>query len=80
MSRYNPRALQIPALTTRSSTRKLTQISALFAAAIAVLPQTASAGAILPDSPQSPVASKVNLLYIVFLVFGLLAIIGVIAA
>jgi heme/copper-type cytochrome/quinol oxidase subunit 2 len=75
-NRYNPRALQIQTPTNRSSARRSSLFVAAAAAALFVLPQTASATPLWPDSPNSPVAQIVLDLFLVVFVVGLIAVIG----
>jgi heme/copper-type cytochrome/quinol oxidase subunit 2 len=80
-NRYNPRALQIPTPTNRLVTNFLgARRSSLFvaaaAAALFVLPQTASATPLWPDPPASPTAQVVLDLFLVVFIVGLIALIG----
>jgi len=75
-NRYNPRALQIPTPTNRSSARRSSLFVAAAAAALFVLPQTASATPLWPDSPNSPIAEIVLQLFLVVFVVGVIAVIG----
>jgi heme/copper-type cytochrome/quinol oxidase subunit 2 len=75
-NRYNPRALQIPAPSNRFSPRRSSLFAAAVAAALFVLPQSASATPLWPDSPNSPIAQVVLDLFLLVFVIGLIAVIG----
>lgn len=68
--------MQIQTPTNRSSARRSSLFVAAAAAALFVLPQTASATPLWPDSPNSPVAQIVLDLFLVVFVVGLIAVIG----
>lgn len=68
--------MQIQTPTNRSSARRSSLFVAAAAAALFVLPQTASATPLWPDSPNSPVAQIVLDLFLAVFVIGLIAVIG----
>jgi heme/copper-type cytochrome/quinol oxidase subunit 2 len=68
--------LQIPTPTNRFSARRSSLFVAAAAAALFVLPQTASATPLWPDSPASPVAEIVLDLFLVVFVVGVIAVLG----
>ncbi|MBJ7354565.1 MAG: hypothetical protein JHC98_07035 [Thermoleophilaceae bacterium] len=68
--------MQIPAPTNRFSTRRSSLFVAAAAAALFVLPQTASATPLWPDSPNSPIAQIVLDLFLVVFIVGLITVIG----
>jgi cytochrome c oxidase subunit 2 len=72
--------LKISSNTSLATPRRIASAAAVSAALMALLPQAASAGVVLPDSPESSVASRVNLLYIIILIVGLVAVVGVVAS
>lgn len=68
--------MQIPAPTNRFSALRVALLAAVVATAVLALPTSASAALVIPDTPISPVAETVFLLFVIVFAVGVLALIG----